>query len=56
MYYPQSITLEGQYCVLEPVNYEKHLPSLFESVKDPELWTWVAVDAPKTIEDLRNFF
>lgn len=41
---------------MEPVSYEKHLPTLLESIKDPEIWKWVAVEVPQSIEDLKTFF
>jgi len=55
---PERITLEGQYCRLEPLDVNKHSESLFDawhSIDDDRDWTYFSIDRPATQHDCDTY-
>lgn len=46
-------TLEGKHVRLEPLTLD-HAEGLFAATRDPEIWTWLLMPQPQTVEDMRN--
>lgn len=45
-------TLTGEHVRLEPLS-ENHAESLHEAGRDPEIWTWLSLTRPETLDDTR---
>ena len=49
------VTLEGRSVRLEPLG-EEHLPGLFESAQDDEIWAYLPVARPRSEAEFREWF
>lgn len=50
---PKPIVLTGRHVTLEPLA-ERHVTDLYEAAQDPEVWRWLPVPAPRSVEDVRE--
>jgi RimJ/RimL family protein N-acetyltransferase len=55
MRYTDQVTLVGQTVRLEPLR-EDHVPGLFESSRDPEIWRYLPTEHPQTLDEMHAFY
>ncbi|MCZ7581587.1 MAG: GNAT family N-acetyltransferase [Fimbriimonadaceae bacterium] len=50
----EPITLVGTYVRLEPLRAD-HAPALLESCRDQEIWRWMLIEQPTTLEAMQDW-
>jgi len=51
----EPVTLEGRTVRLEPLE-ARHLPDLLEAAQDDEIWLYMPIERPRTIEDMQKWY
>jgi N-acetyltransferase len=50
---PEPVVLSGPHAVLEPLA-EHHLADLLEAAQDDEVWRWMPIRRPRSVDELRR--